>query len=151
MRASSADSSKTYLAEVVEYLIELGQVPRRLVGQLSQDGLVGDGLDARVAGQVDLLDRGRDPSIVLLQDLAQARIVQLGKVLRSHATGGGCKLLIVGGQRRCLEFNWHPSRYLELVNFVLKGRKGLTERLQDLHLPPGLGEHGGLLVLFRRR
>lgn len=81
MRASSADSSKPYLAEVVEYLIELGQVPRRLVGQLSQDGLVGDGLDARVAGQVDLLDRGRDPSVVLLQDLAQARIVQLGKVL----------------------------------------------------------------------
>ena len=57
----------------------------------------------------------------------------------------------MAGQRSRLTLQWCPLRYLELVDFVLKGRESLTERLEDLHLPSRLGQHGGLLVLYRRK
>ena len=91
------------LVEVAKDLVELGEVRGRLVGQLGQDRLVCDRLDVGVAGQVHLLDGGGHTAVVLFQDLAQARIVQLGKVLWSPGERASGSATSTGRACQCVQ------------------------------------------------
>ena len=132
------------LVKVAKDLVELGEVRGRLVGQLGQDRLVCDRLDVGVAGQVHLLDGGGDAAVVLFQDLAQARIVQLGKVLWSPGERASGSSTSTG--RACLDIVCrHPC--LQLVDLLLKHLERFAEGLQHLGPPPRLAHHRRLLLL----